>query len=186
MFDSAENEVISSDLDSVVRNTEWFNPTEDTVVLELHVATPSNTRKVQVARGDKPLTFREKTGKVKYMIGPKKTAFIPSEYDSAIQVVRDGVIQSGLGPQLVNKGYKEAPKMHHALDVERAEKQAALTEAQMAFKAKAEAEARTDRAMERIAELEKLLGSATDPHPSPVAQATASSPSTVPLPKKKD
>lgn len=158
MFEeSEENQVVAADEESIMRTTEWYNPTDDTVTLDLHVATPSNTRKVPLGSGLKPLTFRERTGKVRYVIGPKKTALIPSEFDNAIQVVRDGFIQSGLGPQLVNKGSKEQPKMHHALDVERAAKKAALTEAQIAYQAKAESDVRLAAAMDKMRELEKLI-----------------------------
>lgn len=191
MFDLSENDIVTADAESIARNTEWYNPTEDTVVLELHVATPSpaTTRHPIISRGDKPLTFRERTGKMKYVIGPKKTALISSEFDKAIQVVRDGVIQSGMGPQLVNKGWQEAPKMHHSLDVAKAERLAAQTAEQIAYKAKAESEVKLALALAKLAELEEKL---TSPTAAPSASSVSQSPSSgsqsavTPLPKKKD
>src|ERR1017187_287039 len=102
MFD--EDMAVHVEEDGVVRNTEWFNPTDKEFVIEIHVETPKSGRKPSI---EKPLLYRERTGNILFRIKPGETKQLSSDHDNAIQKVRDGVVVSGLCPPLVNKGQKE-------------------------------------------------------------------------------
>jgi hypothetical protein len=157
MFDNADNEIHENPEDAIQRTTEWHNPTLDQIVLEIHVQTPGkNSRRPNKANGDKPLTFRERTGNLRYVIKSMESVTIPSEYDQAIQRVRDGVIVSGLAPQLKNMGRKDVVKVHDALNSALQEKLKAKSEAQIAYGEKAEAEAKLAVAQAELAKLQAI------------------------------
>ncbi len=155
-------------LSSMVQQTEWHNPTPHTVAFDIFYGPGKPKEAVQVKPGD--------------------SVMVPTQYDSAIQTVRDGVIVGGKAPQLVARGRKEVP-MHDALaraaaqgDVEREMlKQTGTTAGSLSFdmgaqllkqvnEAKAEADqmkAANERLMERLAALE----AAQSPKAEPKARA---------------
>jgi hypothetical protein len=144
--------------------TLWRNPTEKRIVLELHHETPKHGKPIaeRVANIEDPQVrelraWEERTGKRRFVIEAGQTALIPSEYDRAVQDVRDGIIVGGLGTLLVNEGADMKPVLHPALDAIKAERQRYLEEAR---KAKEEMSLKEDDltvARRRIAELERLV-----------------------------
>ena len=171
--DLAEDEIVNES----IKTTDWYNPTEDTITLILNVETPTNRRKVREGSTDKPLSYFEKTGNRKIVIKSKQTVTILSEFDNAIQTVREGFIIKGLAPQLVNKGAKVTPKIHPSLDGITAERNAAQAEAVIAVKAQAAAAVRITELTEELARMKAASNT--------VEQRTASATAEfVPPPKK--
>jgi hypothetical protein len=88
----------------------------------------------------------------RYRIQPKSRTLIPSDYDYAIQVVRDGVIHGGMAPLWVKEGTApmgtapkpipedERPQVHPALDSSLSEAKAAEEIALKAYQQKIAAE----------------------------------------------
>lgn len=95
--------------------TRWKNPTNETITFSL------NVEGVRWNRERNKLLPREEKLVV---IPPQGEVVIPSEYDSAIQVVRDGRVQSGLAPQLVkmSDGVPVPQPVHPALATKKAKR----------------------------------------------------------------
>ena len=81
-------------MSSMVQQTEWQNPTLHAVAFDIFYGPGKPKEFVEVKPGD--------------------SVMVPSQYDNAIQTIRDGVIVGGKAPQLVARGRKEVP-MHDAL-----------------------------------------------------------------------
>ena len=93
--------------------TWWWNPLEHDVVLTLNLGWP---RGEGPPYGRPPANDYEKTGRVIFRIPAQGQAAIPSEFDTAIQQVRDGQIVGGLAPQLSRmSGSEPAPQLHPAM-----------------------------------------------------------------------
>lgn len=158
--DDRENQVQATDEESYVRTTEWYNPTDDDVVLELHVDTPGlTTRKVRFRSGEvpKPLTYRERTGNIKAVVRAKSSTILSSDYDNAIQKVVNGVIVSGLAPQLKKQGCKVTPKLAPALDTQRQQQILVDRAAQVAIEQKAIAEIQLRETQAELARVKAAL-----------------------------
>jgi len=84
--------------------TKWTNPTDKAVKLRLFVS-PGQT--------------------VEYTVPPKGEAAIPSQFDHAVQKLREGIIVGGLAPQLVRED--KPAELHPALRPPKEEKQPADT-----------------------------------------------------------
>ena len=150
MFDDSENQVIEDEGDSFVHTTEWCNLTDNDVILELHVKTPMNVRHVREGI-DKRLTHREKTGNIIVTVPSKGSVVLSSDYDNAIQRVRNGIIMQGQAPQLVNKGKKITPKIHDSLNAQLQREMTAARETQIALEGKAIAELKLKETTEELA-----------------------------------
>lgn len=144
--------------------TQWENPTDRDVVLELHKETPKHGRPIAervppnlVGEAAKLRAWEEQTGKRRFVIRAKGSAFIPSEYDRAIQDVRDGQIVGGFGPQLINAGAEERPILSPALDAAYAKNRELLDMAQKALHEKVAAEQALALAQGQLVEQEKRL-----------------------------
>lgn len=141
----------------LVTETIWHNPTDKPVRLELYVGVDQTINRVKML--GRRLKHEEKTGLHVYEIPPGGTASLPIMFDRAIQDVRNGVIQGGLGPQLRKEGSQAVlnPALDDALArmkagveaaaeamlKEKVHAQAMLMAQAEAEKAKAEIEARS-------------------------------------------
>lgn len=149
------------------RQTEWFNPTDRDVVLQIHIGTdPKNALWRQAFLQASPARRLEmKSGLRVLIVKAGQSKWIDSEYDYAIQRTRcfhpqcqskretcrdmehPRVVVSGLAPQLVCKRWKSAPRLEANLDQARAEAEAATQQLGVAEAKKlaAEIEAREAR-----------------------------------------
>lgn len=101
------------------KQTEWFNPTEKDIVLRICVG----------ATHTGGCAFK------KFRFPAKKSAFIPSELDVAVQKLDpntikadgSGVIIGGKSPHLRRVGYND--ELHYSLDADGAEKKEAMERA---------------------------------------------------------
>lgn len=89
--------------------TVWYNPTGSDMALKLYVG---------VERAAQVPGSKKKSPWLLYVVPAKGERKIPSEFDTAIQDVRAGVIMGGKGPRLVNRSRTEPVKLHEALDPE--------------------------------------------------------------------
>jgi hypothetical protein len=126
--------------------TEWFNPTDRQVILQIHVGTdPKNAMWRQAFNAASPAKRLEmKSGVRIIIVKPGETKSIDSEYDLAIQRTRclhpqcsakrdackdidhPRVVTSGLAPQLICKRWKKVPRLDANLDQARAQTEAAI------------------------------------------------------------
>lgn len=150
--------------------SQWENTTEFDVVLELHKETPKHGKAIadRVANIPDPAAakvraWEEQTGKRRFVIPAKKQAFIPSEYDRAIQDVREGIIVGGLGPQLRKLGVEQRPVLSPALDAARARNAELQLAAEQALREKANAEQALAMAQGQLLIQQKKLEEATAP-----------------------
>lgn len=88
--------------------TTWFNPTGKAIALKLYVGVERSTKV--------PGTTKKRSPWVLYVVEPGKERKIPSEFDTAIQDVRGGVVVGGKGVQLVNRSAAEPPTLHESVD----------------------------------------------------------------------
>lgn len=144
--------------------TTWYNPTDRDVRLDLHVETPKPHQgsgpPTAFSEGRRTPTdtkregvFNERRGTKLFIVKARAEKVIPSEFDGAIQKVKDGVVMSGLAPQLLNKGLKELPKVHASLDVALQNERAATARAKDLM---LEKQALIDAQASQAAELEAL------------------------------
>ncbi len=122
--------------------TKWFNPTGHKLKVEFRVGPP-------IFQGGRMVD----TGLKTWVFDPGETHLVPSEYDGVFQQINaDGVVISGLAPQLVKNG--EPTQLHPALDpAKQAEAEAGRRQAEAeAAKAKAEADGKAAEAERQAAE----------------------------------
>jgi hypothetical protein len=153
-------------------NTEWHNPTDRDVVVEVHVGTDAKNALWRKWFNAAPPAKRQEmmTGLRVFVIKANSTRMIPSEYDLAIQrtqcihpqchkkrdqcrnVDHPRVVVSGLAPQLVCRRWEKVPSLHQNLDT-------ALAATAAATKALAEATAHRMLAEQQSKSAEELLAS---------------------------
>jgi hypothetical protein len=124
-------------VDAPPGDTIWHNPTSRDVVVPIWVGTSHLIGKKFKPGPDGKV--RRPTGIRRYVIPAGGERAIPSEFDSAVQVVQDNMIVAGLAPQLKRKGVQDAPKLHYALDELEARRKAEHDRAVAATLAKAAA-----------------------------------------------
>lgn len=147
-------------------NTEWFNPSSEDVVLELHVGTdPKNMvwlkayREASVAK-----RLEMKSGNRIMIVKAGQSKMIPAEFDLAIQrtnclhpqctAKRDlckdldhpRVVSGGLAPQLLCKRWHRVPSLAANLDIARAQADEAMRQVASAHAQKLQAERDTTNA----------------------------------------
>lgn len=135
--------------------TEWHNPTQSDVILQLHIGTDPKSAIWRQAfnRATPAQRLEMKSGHRVIIIRAGQTKTVDSEFDYAIQRTRclhpqctnkrdscreiehPRVVTSGLAPQLVCKRWKKIPRLDANLDQARAQ-----TEAATAAMAKAQTE----------------------------------------------
>jgi hypothetical protein len=118
----ADRPLAAPDYEDSQSQTIWHNPTERSVILDLHFETPKAT-------GRPPAGWEERTGKHRYVLKAGETKAIPASFDMAIQHTQcfhtdclqrpfscksteeghEKAIVGGFGPQLVNKGTQKVP-----------------------------------------------------------------------------
>ena len=112
--------------------TEWHNPTSRTVKFPIRRG-PKQVRHDELGR---PHIVHPGVDMVEIAAG--ESVLLPSMFDQAIQVVRDGVVFAGLAPQLVKNGNRVP--MHPAIDPDESAKREAEAEAAAALADKDRAE----------------------------------------------
>jgi hypothetical protein len=188
------NGVAAEDISAMLRQlaehkqfTMWRNPTDADIYLELHKETPTHgpsiadrLRQFEQSTGtrldpkeydmQRPGTraWQEKTGKRLFVVKANGgTTLIPSEYDRAIQDVKDGVVMGGLGSNLDRLGCESRPVLHPALDALDAKRKEALADAKRAKEEIGLKEEDLLIARRRIAELENIIsGPSVAPQPA--------------------
>jgi hypothetical protein len=134
-------------------NTEWYNPTDQDVVLELHVGTdPKNLVWLKAYRESTAAKRLEmKSGNRIMIVKAGQTRMVPAEFDLAIQrthclhpqctakkdLCKDldhpRVVAGGLAPQLLCKRWHRVPSLAANLDIARAEKDEAMKQVAAAY-----------------------------------------------------
>ena len=161
----ADRPLAAPDYEDSQSQTIWHNPTEKSVVLNLHYETPKAT-------GRPPVGWEAKTGCHRYVIKAGETKAIPSSFDMAIQHTQcfhidclqlpfacrsaeeghEKAIVGGFGPQLTNRGTQRVPiragfiQLAPALDDALARQKAAEEEEFRQYQAAKMATARADQA----------------------------------------
>ena len=153
-------------------NTEWYNPTKEDVVLEVHIGTDPKNAIWRKAFLESSAAKRQemKSGNRIFIVKAGQTRMIPSEYDLAIQrthclhpqcnakkdACRDldhpRVVIAGLGPQLVCKTWHKVPSLSANLDQARSQAEAATSALMVASKQKVDAELETENARRLLEE----------------------------------
>jgi len=135
------------------RETIWFNPTDKDCVLDVHIGTtPCYSKAAQEAwRRMRPeQKWEARTGRRRYVIKAGQTKAIPRDFDLEIQQTQcletsclqrplyctdpshHRIVVAGLGPQLVNRGWQEVPRLHPSLDTRAAQTEQAMQAAAQA------------------------------------------------------
>ena len=128
-------------------NTEWYNPTSQDVVLEIHIGTdPKNAAWRKAYLEASPARRLEmKSGNRIYVIKAGQIKMVPSDYDLAVQrthclhpactskkdackdLDHPRVVSAGLAPQLICKRWHRVPGLAANLDMAKAQAEQAMT-----------------------------------------------------------